>query len=618
MSLKIRRYVANQSNFLSTDAAPLTQVDVPASVGFTDLTQCKMVLDMQVAVTDNGTAIVFPTSFGRGGQMVGPQALVRNTKVRSREFGLLNEQRHQNVISANLDWYKKSRARENAEASFGNSTSRNYGVGWADHLPDCPFIEYRGSRPVDAAAAGTATTTSAALRRAEIPIPWKHFDQFASIAQFPNIATGDLSYHMEFENQIQCIYPAVMPTQMCVIDNRAAVASVLGDAASPLTTTLAASAFNRAPKVGDRVRLWFAETGSTIKTGIDTISAVTTTGGFYVITLATGVATTGATPACTSINLFYGDYPVYACDNVTAAGNVIGDAAARALVLQDFYNHEFTLEDNKQCPFYVGCPVRVVAANSVANTAHVTSTTVSSLQRNNDDLLILLTTPLNVGGNDLCNNIYISHRDHSTAANAAFGITWTINEVYAELAEIQLTPNQREAARKGLADLELPFYEQRLIQKDMPSTTTHTDVIHIDPNCLGLAVLTPQTLTFLSGFENCTSYRFAIDGISNTNRDINVGNASTTGRQLHNVMLKNYFGNTGAPLLKYDAQTVDYARLDNNATHAFFPLVTPYVPRQQIVQIQLFATTAMNQKSLHYVTTHSRVLKISNGRLMLL
>ncbi len=618
MSLKIRRYVANQSNFVSTDAAPLTQVDVPASVGFTDLTQCRMVLDMQVSVTDNLVPVVFPTSFGRGGQMLGAQSLIRNSKVRSREFGLMNEQRHQNVISSNLDWYKKSRAREDAESTFGASTSRNYGVGWVDHLPDCPFIEYRGSRPTDAGPTGTPTTTSAALRRAEIPIPWKHFDQFASIAQFPNVALGDLSYHMEFENQIQSIYPAVMPTQMCVINSRAAVASVLGNAAAPLTTTLAVTAFNRPPLVGDRVRLWFAEAASTVKTGTDTISAVTTAGGFYVITLATGVATTGATPNCTSINLFYGDVPVYACDNVTAAGNVIGDAAARALVLQNFYNYRLSLEDNKQCPFYVGCPVRVVAANSTLNSANETSTTISSLSRNNDDLLILLTTPLNVGGNNPCTNIYISHRDHSTAGNAAFGITWTINEVYAELFEIQLTPNQREAARKGLANLELPFYEQRLLQKDMPSSTVHTDVVQIDPNCLGLAVLTPQTLTFLSGFENCTSYRYAIDGVSNTNRDINVGNATTTGRQLHNIMLKNYFGNTGMPLMKYDAQTVDFARVDNTATHAFFPLVTPYVPRSQIVQIQLFASTAMSQKSLFYVTTHARVLKLSSGRVQLL
>jgi hypothetical protein len=142
--------------------------------------------------------------------------------------------------------------------------------------------------------------------------------------------------------------------------------------------------------------------------------------------------------------------------------------------------------------------------------------------------------------------------------------------------------------------------------------------VHVDANCAGLAILTPQNLTFLSGFDTCDRYRLAIDGVANTNRDIYVGDIDKVDRQLHNHMLKKFFGNLGKPLFKYDAQTIDARRVDDNATHAFYPLVTPYVPRSQIVQLQLFSNTNMAQKTVFYVSNHQRVLKISNGRVMLM
>lgn len=226
MSVKLRRVIADKANFLSTNPSAVTNFEIPRNIGYTDLTGSKLCLDMHVDVFDNGgTAITFPTTFGVNGQMIGPQALINSAKVKSTDHGLLNETGvHQNVVSANMDWYLKSRAKEDAESAFGASTSRNFGKGWADRLPDCPFISYDGARPEDAVATGVAVTEEATRRRAEITFPIKHVDQFGDqFTYYPNIAMGDQVIEVQFETQMRVMYPATMPTQFELIANRAAV-----------------------------------------------------------------------------------------------------------------------------------------------------------------------------------------------------------------------------------------------------------------------------------------------------------------------------------------------------------------------------------------------------------
>jgi hypothetical protein len=118
----------------------------------------------------------------------------------------------------------------------------------------------------------------------------------------------------------------------------------------------------------------------------------------------------------------------------------------------------------------------------------------------------------------------------------------------------------------------------------------------------------------LSGFDGCISYRYSINGVSTTNRDIAVGAIDRTQRQLHNHLLKKFYANLGQPLSKYDAETVDLARTDDKRTHAHYPLVTPLVPTPQIIQLQLFADgNTMTSKNLFFVQVYTRMMKITNG-----
>jgi hypothetical protein len=72
-------------------------------------------------------------------------------------------------------------------------------------------------------------------------------------------------------------------------------------------------------------------------------------------------------------------------------------------------------------------------------------------------------------------------------------------------------------------------------------------------------------------------------------------------------------------LKKYDANQYDYVNQGNQATHAMFPLIVPNLAAESVVQIQLFANdgTTMAGKNIFYIFTRQRVMKLSNGRVML-
>lgn len=642
MSVKIRRYNANESDF-AKGARVRTEIQVPASAGVTDLTSSKLVLDMHMNLTDANGTVLLPVTFGNQQSVGGAQALIRNTAVISQTNGILNERRNQNVLSANLDWYVKSRAQSDQESAFGNSTTTNYGIDRISGLPDSPFLMYK--RPSALTGAAATVTEVAATRRAEIPVAWKHIDNFAGMPQFPNMAVGDLTYRVEFEDQMNVAFPAKMPfsqAEPCV--NRAAVSSLLGNAGAPLTLTKTTANYFRPPQQGDLCVASFlqATTGnykSVATSGRDEIDSVAVVGGQYVVTLKNGFATTAATESCTGIKLYYfsatdmlgpSSIPVAQAGTITAASNVYGSAAAPLIFAKNTpggiqttkTDDSVTLDALNSIPWYVGAPVQFCGTDisGAVETAASVETTITSVSVSGDDVVVIVSPTLAATGGGATTLVAPTLQYRDSTAGTKFTCAWNVDEVYAELFQLQLTPQQMDKAKSSMANMEIPWIDQQLVQRNMPSNATaHTEVLQALANTIGLAVLTPQNLTLLSGFDNCGRYRFAINGKEQTNQDLVVGSADLKGRQLHNHFLKKFFGNLSQSLKKYDAPGFDYVNQGNQATHAMYPLVIPNMPQESVVQLQLFANdgTTMAGKNIFYVFFRQRLMKISNGRVML-
>lgn len=635
MSVKIQRYHANESNF-AKGGRLRTEIEVPASAGVTDLTSSKLILDMQMTCKEGSNTVLLPVTFGNQ-QSIGAQALIRNSAVISQSYGVLNERRNQNVISSNVDWYLKTRAQEDGESLVGNSTTTNYGIDRINQLPDNPFILYK--KPT---ATGTPVTESAITRRAEIPVSWNHVDNMV-MPQFPNMAVGDLVYRLEFEDQLNVAFPAKMPySQGEPCDNRSAVDSLLGNTGAPLTLTKTTGNYYRVPKQGDLcVASFLQATAGTYKTvatsGRDEIESVTTAGGKYVVTLKNGFATTGATESCTGITLYYfaptdmlgaTAIPVATSNTITASAGVYGSASAPLVFAKNTPggiqtskpDDSVTADSLSSIPWYVGAPVQFcgIDISGSVETALRVESTITSVNVNGTNVEVIISPTLTGTVGATLNTPTLAYRD--SASGTKFTCNWAIDEVYAELFQLQLTPQQLNKAKSNMSNMEIPWMDLQLIQRNMPSNSTaHTEVLQALAGTVGLAVLTPQNLTFLSGFDNCARYRFAINGKEVTNQDIVVGSADLKGRQLHNYFLKTFFGNLGQSLKKYDANSLDYVHTDNQETHAMYPLIIPNMAQESVIQLQLVAAdgTTMAGKNIFYVFYRQRMMKISNGRVMI-
>jgi hypothetical protein len=281
-----------------------------------------------------------------------------------------------------------------------------------------------------------------------------------------------------------------------------------------------------------------------------------------------------------------------------------------------------TLDSLNSIPWYVGAPVQLCGTDisGTVETAASVETTITSVAVSGDDVVVVVSPTLAATGGGATTLVSPTLQYRDSTSGTKFTCAWNVDEVYAELFELQLTPAQMEKAKSSMANMEMPWIDQQLVQRNMPSASTaHTEVLQALANTIGLAVLSPQNLTFLSGFDNCGRYRFAINGKEQTNQDLVVGSADLKGRQLHNHFLKKFFGNLSQSLKKYDAPGFDYVNQGNQATHAMYPLVIPNMPQESVVQLQLFANdgTTMAGKNLFYIFFRQRVMKISNGRVML-
>lgn len=211
MSVKIQRIQSNEAGPFKVDSGRTrAHIEVPGSVGFSDLANSHIVFRMKANVTNGAQGTLLPAFIAQphtqidGTRVIdepvrvgGAQALIRNGRAMAKEHGLLTEQRDQNVVSANLDHFEDYPACHSAKETF------NAGAGMPSKyhalpsgMPDSPFL--RAVRPT---VVGTPANTLSEAVTAEVRCPLKHVDRLAEDArQFPNIAVGDITYRIELED----------------------------------------------------------------------------------------------------------------------------------------------------------------------------------------------------------------------------------------------------------------------------------------------------------------------------------------------------------------------------------------------------------------------------------
>jgi hypothetical protein len=386
---------------------------------------------------------------------------------------------------------------------------------------------------------------------------------------------------------------------------------------------------------------------------MDQITAVSLVSGVYTVTLLNGFAVAGATDSCVKILLAYfapseldgttaNKIPLPLGANIYQSATVVGGTGGAPITfipnslggIEATLNDEGTLtvtpDAYKSIPWYAGAPVTLTGLDAHANAPVRVETFITKVDVDlaTSNVLVYLddTITLTISSGTYSLAVpCLTFRDSKitgdlfTGTPVKFTCEWNVDELYLEFLQLQLTPSMMQSAMKQMSNLEIPFYDQVLVQKNMPATTVHTEVLSLPANTVGMTVLTPQNLTLLSGFDNCTSYRVALNGKELTNQNIKVGNANQVGRQIHNVLLREHLLNVGRQLKKYDAPKFCYDISLDATTHAMFGVVVPQVPVETVFQIQLFADSNMSSKNLFFVHHVERVLKLGGaGKAMIM
>lgn len=313
MSIKIKRIQSLESGDYNRSGGRIkAHIQVPASIGFTDPQNSHVVFRMSAYCTRNGGySIAVPTNLGdlQGTNVIsagGAQCLIRNAKVVSNEYGELNQQTDQNVISANLDEYTQSTSAKHAKQTFTADGDYNTSLEYDNRLSSSPFLTYSRPRTVD-----VAVNESSVRRYTDIRVPMKHIDRYADgIRQFPNLAVGDLTYTIEFETVRDIVGN---PNDLGIedIDDMSAVASQIGSPAAPLiyipdAYSYSGDNWDQIPfYVGEPVELTYDDgSGGKAKTHIANIESLKINNNNQLeIVLDVPAPTAGATDACTGLSL---------------------------------------------------------------------------------------------------------------------------------------------------------------------------------------------------------------------------------------------------------------------------------------------------------------------------
>ena len=300
------------------------------------------------------------------------------------------------------------------------------------------------------------------------------------------------------------------------------------------------------------------------------------------------------------------------CDDNAAAD--YGSATNPILETAEYENDLICQE----CPFYVGAPVRL-EYNDGATTQNVyTTITQLKIDSATNKLNIVVADPVAAAGGRT--DVTLSYRVRAAGGVAPqFTVSWSVIEANALLHKLLLPPSQLEKAMKNMRDLELTFTDYDLLERTLGAGREVSDSITLPPRCMGMAVITPQVGTIISGLDEVSKYRFAIDGKAQYNRDVTVGRADIIARSLYNFELKRFFANMGKRLVKYDAEAVNYVAPNNTDTHAFFPITTPVVNIQQTVNMRLNAegVTDIAAKNYYYCRMVIRSMMVKDGRIIM-
>lgn len=315
---------------------------------------------------------------------------------------------------------------------------------------------------------------------------------------------------------------------------------------------------------------------------------------------------------------------VVTIQDLNAVGNLIGAAGSPLINLLPG-NIGYTQASIGKCPLWVGAPILLTYTEAgQAETTHYDTVAKLTVTAAGQLSIVLVNGAQTQGAaaavTDLSLVIYV-------ADDAEFQID--IQDIYVNMHQYRFTPRQREAQLASMRNVTIPYITTRLQPFNMAAAPFYSETFHVDPNCVGIAALTPLDGSLISSWDNATSYRWSINGVPTTNQAIGCGviigdQQLGVQRQLHNLMLERFFENMAMAPNNRRLQRFD-GWFDNadanlgaaqNSNHSMFPTIVPLMDGSAMITFRIDASADMEPKTVYFYSYHLNFLSFKDGQLV--
>lgn len=553
MATKLVKLVSDQASPFNV-SNNIVDITLPSYLGACDLSQTCLVINLKLLDKSNNDALgLFDAGFKQKPNL-DITSLIKNCKFSSQKGGIIEEIQAANVLHANVSPFQTDFESRKDEWYYGQAETQDSKVG--------TFL-----RKVDSGDQQSKQETA-------IKLPLSYLFGIGKMKQFSNKLFGDCKIHLEFEDDVSVVSHLFKN----YTDDK--VYSVVADntpnTASNITTLkLEKQNIPNGNNIWNGMPITITGSGTSAAKSISSITsanpAVFTVADVTGIENGTKITVSGVAGSGGDINAVNTTHTVTAVDT---GAKTITVAALDTTGYSFTSNGTLTFPENKTAD-------AVIASSSYSQSSNEVTFTLK----------------------DNVNVTWISNNVSFQAKASGVGdtdLTYEINDVDLIAYQYLLSDSQISSLESKMKrGLNMEFLSYDLERVNMPAVVANTQYdrqFDCPPNTINVLMMTPLNGYLVSGADNASSFRWRLNGLETTNRDIVLGQSLYNDRIMSVLSSGSIKVRNLAPVSYIAGQSL------------------PASPERQVVQIrQNQGSAASNAKILYLYKQRRRVIKANSN-----
>ncbi len=551
MATKLVKIISNQSGPFTVNNN-LVDITLPSYLGACDLSDTCVELDLKVVKASDGTDVSGLFDYGYNNDpRLDSTCLIKNVKFSSDKGGVLEEIAQPNVLHANLSPFETDFEARRDDWYYGQSIN--------------PFGTF-----INKVDSGSTQST----RRTALKLPLSSLLGIGKMKQFSNSLFGDCKVHLEFE------------------DNKEIVKTLFQ--AYTDTKVYSGTASGKTIKLTDQL----VPNGNNIWNGMPVNVSVAD---LEINGITTGTTTEVSLKGKTASKFIEPE----AGDEVQISGVTGNDNANATFTISEVVvnsaNFKFPLDSTSGD--FSSAKVTYIKKSTVLSSSYSQSN--QSVAYTVDKIINEVSPNPSQPGPPVDATAISTQSFQARAPDSSedtSNLSYEVRDVHIIVPQYLLTPGQvnsmESKMKRGVNMNFLTYQVERINMSDVAANTQFDRQFDIHPGTINAIMLTPANNTLPSIKDNVSSFRWRLNGLEQTNRDIVVDQSLYNDRVMSVLSSGNIKVRNLSPVVFIAPQSI------------------PLSPERQVLQIRLNqGGTKSSAKILYLYKQVRKAIRASNSRI---